>query len=74
MADSEKLVEINLDVPLTNIVQGGKKEYFGKVKVTQEVADDLKRREHDYLMYERSMIRDNGQQINAGSLVGNQGN
>lgn len=71
---AEKLYEIELSVPLQNIVQGSKKEYFGKVRVTKEVADDLKRREYEHMQYERSLIRDNGHQIDAGSLVGNQGN
>jgi hypothetical protein len=72
MSDAEKTVEITLDVPITNIVNGGKKTYQGKVRVPKGIADDLKRREHEYLMYERSLIRNNGSTVAAGSLIGGQ--
>ena len=73
MSDTEKLVEIELDVPLQTLTKDGRKEYFGKVKVTKDVADDLKRREHEYHQYERSLIRNNGRSVEAGSIVGGTG-
>jgi hypothetical protein len=63
-----RTVEIELDVPLRNVNE--KKTFFGKVKVTREQAEDLKRREHEYHQYERGLIRNNGRKIDAGSIVG----
>lgn len=73
---AKELVEIELDVPLKNVnedVPHGGKVYYGKVKVTPEMAEDLKRREHEYHEYERNLIRNNGKQINAGDIIGNAG-
>jgi hypothetical protein len=67
-----QLVEIELQVPLQNIVPGGKREFKAgeTLKVTEEIAEDLKRREKEYLAYERSLIRDNGSMVEAGKIVG----
>lgn len=69
---ANELVEIELQVPLQNIVPGGKKEFPAgkKIKVTPAIAEDLQRREKEYLAYERSLIRDNGTMIEAGKIVG----
>ena len=53
MADTTpKEVEITLDRPF---VTNGK-VLQGKVRVPMEVADDLKRREHEYSQYEKGLL------------------
>lgn len=71
-AELEKTVEIELDVPLRNVNENNK-TYYGKVRVPKSMADDLKRREHEFHEYERNLIRDNGRSIDAGNIVGNTG-
>jgi peptidyl-tRNA hydrolase len=82
MSSDKDMVTIELEVPLTTVgkAAGGKYDgnkaqtvHHGKVTVTSEVAEDLLRRQKEYLQYERTLIRDNGRTgIDSGTISGNQ--
>ena len=64
MAETSKEVEIEITRPfVTNgkmvgvEIIDGKQVFTGKAKVPMDVADDLKRREHEYDQYEKSLLR-----------------
>lgn len=44
--------------------------FQGKVKVTPEIAEDLKSRLADQDRYQRYLYKDGGKQIEAGTIVG----
>ena len=71
MADTTpKEVEIEISRPfITNGKQmgveiiDGKQVFTGRIKVPMEVAEDIKRREHEYDQYERDLLRNNGETL-----------
>lgn len=66
---SKDLVELELSVPLTNVgkFEGGTHNrqrnvtvFHGKVLVDADMAEDLRRREKEYLQYQAGLVSDNG--------------
>ncbi len=78
----DKKVTLELDTPLTNIgrYEGGKYNgnnntttYHGRVEVSEEVAEDLLRRQKDFNQYEKNLIRNNGKRdMFSGEISGSQ--
>ena len=72
-----KKVTIDLDRPyVTNDVYLGhedndrRKPFVGRVTVTEDVAEDIKRRQAEWAKYDASRHRDNGRSVQAGSIQG----
>ena len=73
----EELVEVQLDQPyITNgVAHGvevidGKRVFTGKALVSPELAEDLQRRMGESREYKEHLLRDDGEQIQAGAMKG----
>lgn len=66
MADTTaKEVEITVDRPF--ITNG--KVLHGKVRVPMNVADDIKRREHEYQEYEKRLLRKDSETVHVKDIA-----